>query len=117
MVASRRSFRVAEQVREVIGKTLQEASDPRFELLTITSVIVSSDLKSAKIYWINSSDKFKVDDILKALNKGASFFRRHISMVLKLRAAPQIRFYFDDTTKTMLEVHELLNRIKTDEEE
>ena len=117
MASSRRAFRIAEQVREVISRSLLETADPRFNLITVTSVVVNTDLKNAKVYWVNSENKFKVDDVTKALNKASGFFRKQVSGKLKLRSVPEIRFYFDDTTRTMLEVTELLNRIRSDEEE
>ena len=53
-MSQRRIFQIGERIREVIAEQLQRVADPRFELVTITSVMVSPDLRNAKVYWVVS---------------------------------------------------------------
>ena len=50
MANKRRVYKVAERIQGLIAMELQRVADPRFHLVTITSVVVSPDLRNAKIY-------------------------------------------------------------------
>ena len=45
MSERRRTYRVAERIREIIAWELQRTADPRFHLVTVTSVMVTADLR------------------------------------------------------------------------
>jgi ribosome-binding factor A len=112
-MSQRRLFRVAERIQTLVASTLPQAADPRFGLVTITSVMVSPDLRQAKVYWVIAGDGSKRQAAEQAFIRAASFFRRIVAKELGLRHAPQLRFYYDDLLDTCAEVDRLLQQVET----
>jgi ribosome-binding factor A len=107
MAAKRRVFRVAEQIRNLVAMELQRVADPRLEMVTITSVVVSPDLRYAKIYWM-VADQSRVEDVQDGFLSAAGHFRRLLARELGARFVPEIKFFYDDTYDTRDEVDRLL---------
>ena len=95
---SRRTERIAEQLRSEIARVLrEEASDPRTRLVTLTRVDVAPDLSNAIVFWsaLDIRDEASAEDTQHALNCAASFVRRHLAQSLSLRRIPALSFRYD----------------------
>lgn len=95
---SRRTERIAEQLRSEIARVLrEEATDPRTRLVTLTRVDVSPDLSNALVFWsaLDIRDAESAEDIQDALESAASFVRRHLAHALSLRRVPALHFHYD----------------------
>lgn len=114
MANKRRTFKVAEKIREVISTELLHLADPRLTLITITQVVVSSDLGHAKIYWNVMGDAARIPEVEKAFAGAAGHFRSVVAKDLDLRFAPSLSFYYDTTMDTVQEVDRLLKRIPSE---
>jgi len=109
MAESNRARKVAELLQQELAILLRhQAKDPRFNVVTITAVDVSPDLKNAKIYF-SLLDETKKNDTLAALNKAAGFFRVKLAEAVELRIMPQLYFYFDDSLARADKISQLLN--------
>ena len=111
MPSERRVYMVAERIRDLIAVELGRAADPRFNLVTVTSVMVSPDLRHAKAYWTVSGGKERVPEVEAAFLKAEGLFKRALSKELGIRFVPVIRFYYDDTLDTVDEVEKLFERV------
>jgi ribosome-binding factor A len=112
MVSDRRTYRVAEKLRGIISRELIVIADPRFFLVTVTSVVVNQDLSEAKVYWSVTGGKERLQEVTEAFAASASILRKNISKPLGLRTVPRLRFFYDDTLDTMAEVGKLLAKVK-----
>ncbi len=95
---SRRTERIAEQLRSEIARVLrEEANDPRTRLVTLTRVDVSPDLSNALVFWsaLDIADAAAAEGTQHALESAASFVRRHLAQSLPLRRIPALRFRYD----------------------
>jgi ribosome-binding factor A len=117
MANKRRVFKVAEKVRALIAMELQRVADPRFFMVTITSAVVSHDLRHVKIYWVTSGDAQRRNEVGEAFEGAAGMFRRMLGKELGTRMVPDLRFYYDDTLDASEEVNRLLSRIRRPEAE
>ncbi len=120
MARNRRVFQIAERIRELTAQYLIQSADPRFNLVTITSVMVSPDLGSAKVYWVVSflSDvdrQARIDEVDEAFEAAQGHLRSTLGKQLGIRFVPQLRFYYDDTLDTVEQVERLMGRIKASE--
>jgi ribosome-binding factor A len=124
MAGNRRVYQVAERIKELVAEHLLYTADPRFNLVTITSVMVSPDLRNAKVYWVVSflSDMDRderIAEVNEAFDAAQGHFRRVLAKQLGVRFVPDVRFYYDDTLDTAEHVERLMERIrptgKTDE--
>lgn len=95
-----RSHRVADFIqRELSGLIRSELNDPRISpMLTIASVEVTRDLSVAKIYY-SVFDPTERGPTQEALGGASGFLRRQLARQMKIRAVPELRFYYDDSAE------------------
>ncbi len=108
---SSRPKRVAEAIKnELSVLLLREVADPRLAAISFSQVVVSPNLKQAKIYFVLpvGGDAKKV---LQALRKARGFFRSHLAKTLNLRYTPDLAFYFDDINEEVDRIDTLLREI------
>lgn len=115
MATKRRTYKVAERLRSVIAMQIQRLSDPRFSLVTVTSVNVTPDLRNAKVYWSVVGGKERAAEVEEALQGAAGVFRRELAQELGIRFVPEIRFYYDDTMDVIEQNEALFKRAKIGE--
>ena len=104
----------SERVNELIRRELvlllkQKTKDPRFKQVTITDVIVSRDLTSAKVFFSVDEDSNKIVGTL--LNKASGFFRSSLSKNLDFRHIPSLSFIYDKTPNTGARIDDLLSKL------
>lgn len=111
MANQRRTYRVAEKLRGLVSQEILHAADPRFFLVTVTSVVVNTDLTEAKVYWTVSGEKSRIAEVEDAFKHAAGMFRSQIGRALGTRTVPRLRFYYDNTLDTVDEVNALLANV------
>jgi ribosome-binding factor A len=111
MNGKRRAFKVGERIQEVIARELLRMSDPRFDLVTITGVIASSDLRHAKVMWVVSGGKDRIAEVKEAFEAASGCLRTRVGKELQLRVVPKLVFFYDDTLDVQEEVESLMERI------
>lgn len=108
----RRVFQIAEKIHAVLATELQRLADPRFFLVTITSVMVTPDLRTARVYWVVTGDKARIPEVEEALESAMGVFKRVLGKGLGIRFVPELRFFYDDTYDVQDEVSMLMNRLR-----
>jgi ribosome-binding factor A len=109
----KRSRRVAELLREEISRIiLYELKDPAVGLVTITSVKVAEDLRSAKVYVSVIGDSEVREASLTGLGRASHFIEQRLRGRTDLKYAPHLTFYFDDTLDYADTINRLLQKIK-----
>lgn len=116
-MAVRHKDRVADMLHQFLGEEIRKLRDPRLQLLTVTSVKVAADAKSARVYWSALESTFgegaedategptdmpaeQKKEISKALEKASGFLKKQISSALPLRYVPDLNFVFDETARS-----------------
>lgn len=114
---SRRTERIAEQLRSEIARVLSvEATDPRIRLVTLTRVDVAPDLSRAVVFWsaIETDGAGSVEHVGAGLRSAASFVRSRLSQVLPLRRIPELHFRYDPSLVQGDEMLALLRTLSAD---
>lgn len=96
----KRSERVADALQRELAELLRtELDDPRVELANITSVDVTRDLTSAKVFvsFIGQRSAEQCAEAIAALNGAAGFLRGRLAGVIRLRILPRLHFIHDTT--------------------
>ncbi len=117
---SNRQLKIGQQIRFLISSFLIK-EDFIFENfdsknLTIVDVILSSDLKNAKIFVsTNSISENKL--FINELNKKSKLIQRKIASNLTSKFTPKIKFLFDNSFEYSNKINSILETIKqvTDE--
>ena len=106
----RRPERLAEALREEIAEVVGfELDDPRVEMVTVTEVKVSDDLRDAKVYVLVDGSEDEIAKALRALQNAATFVRQQVSLNLSMRFAPHLHFVRDTAEENASRVSSILN--------
>ncbi len=112
---SQRQLRVQELLKSALNEILikGESKNPKLDnlLITITHVDVSPDLRNAKFY-IVPSDVKKTEIIINEFNVSKKTIRKKIVDKVKLKYAPEISFFFDETINEIKRLDELFSSEK-----
>ncbi len=94
----KRSARIAKDVHRLLGEALTfQVRDPRLEGVVITNVVVTDDLKLAKINWtlLSGRDPRHILEAEGGFEKARGLFRRLLGSELELKSVPELKFYYD----------------------
>jgi len=92
-----RNKRVEDVIHKAIASAIrQDFKDPRVGMVTVMSVTLTKDLKSARIY-VSVLEEEKVTETIAILNKGVGFFRSCLASALRLRVVPRLQFVYDES--------------------
>lgn len=113
-----RSEKVAGEIKHklntAMSKDLSEISG--LGLVTVSKVIVSPDLKLAKVYLSFLGNKLPVDECLEKINNKKKHIRFILAKHIVLKYMPDLNFYHDDTIEYADKIQRLLNEVRKDEE-
>lgn len=111
-MSSRRMLKVNELIHEEISDILQKKiKDPRVGFVTVSDVIVSDDLRYAKVFITVYGSEEQKSQSLVGLAQARGFVRRELGKRIRLRYTPEIIFKFDDTLERSTRIMELLKEI------
>ena len=109
---SRRLLKAAEAIREVVSMAiLTELRDPRVKNVTVVSVDMAPDMKSAKVNISIMGDEKQQALTLSGLQNSAGFLQRKIADRIESRYTPRLTFVIDKGVKNSLEVLRILNEV------
>ena len=116
---TQRQLRVGEEVRHALTMAIErgEIHDPALagQVITVTEVRVSPDLKNATAFVIPLGGD-GATDIAAALNKASGFLRTWVARNVRLRHVPRINFIVDLTFDEAAKIGGVLNdpRVRRD---
>lgn len=113
---SRRTQRIGESVREVLGGLLQrQVKDPRIGFVTITAVRVTPDLSKAHVYYTVLGDPEQRQETAEGLHSASPFLRSELAARMRVRSIPELVFHYDDTTERGERVDRIIHELHRDE--
>ncbi|MEX2254066.1 MAG: 30S ribosome-binding factor RbfA [Acidimicrobiia bacterium] len=101
-----RKLRVNEVVRETIADHLERMEDPRLELVTITGVDVSPDLRHANVFYGTLGRKDP--EIAEAFEAASKPLRAALGREVRLKYVPALHFREDPAIEAGQRVEEIL---------
>lgn len=96
-----RPEKLEDQVQFLISTLLlRELRDPDLGFLTVTAVRMTADRGIAKVYYTVLGEADQQARTAHALTRATGFLRKHLAKRLKLKKAPELRFYPDETLES-----------------
>ena len=90
---------------------LTEVRDPRVKNVTVVSVDVAPDMKSAQVNVSIMGDEKQQKLSLAGLQHSAGFLQKKIADGIDMRYTPRLSFVIDKGAKNALEVHRILTEV------
>ena len=115
---SRRQEQVGSVIAETISEIIRtEVHDPRVaEMVSITYVKVSPDLRDAIVYFSIIGTEQEWKDTEEGLNKAKGFIQKLLGERIFLKVTPRLRFVPDHTMERAQKIEQLIEEnIKTNE--
>lgn len=108
-----RTQRVSEAIREELAEIVSyEMDDPRIGAADITEVLVSPDLRHARVRLHLAGDEAEREGTLQALGGARHYLRRELAERLRLYRVPELHFEADLETVSTGRVESLLRRAR-----
>ena len=105
-------------IQQVLSDLLtRKLKDPRLEMIVITGVDVSPDLKQARVYFSRYGRPEEVRQSTAGLQKAAGFIKRELGARLQLRYVPELQFVHDASYEYGDRIEALLKNLKREAEE
>jgi ribosome-binding factor A len=117
-----RSRAMGETVREVVARILlEEIADPRIDLVTVTGVDMSPDLRHANVYVTTSGDEARRREMLDGLQSAKGRVRTLLGQAIRMRYVPELHFRIDPAVDEAVRIADALRaeresgRVRDDE--
>lgn len=91
-------------------------SDPRLEMVTVTGVKMSQDLKDAYIFFTVASGEKAQKDALHGFESASGFIRSSLAKQLGLKYMPKLRFLHDSSFDYGARIDSILKSLKNDDQ-
>lgn len=112
-----RPERVADLVRAELATILRrEMKDPRVGLASISDVVVSRDLKHARVRVSVLGEEETREEAVETLRGAKGFLRSLLARRLRLRTVPDLRFELDRGAEHSQRINEILEGLHDDAE-
>ena len=114
---SRRTDRINEQLREEISMLLtRQIKDPRLDgVISITRVVSSADLRSARVYISVMGNQETKQSALAGIQSAASFLRRELRDRINMKHTPFLSYELDDSLAEADQLLRLMNQVKAED--
>jgi ribosome-binding factor A len=111
-----RQKRVSELIKREISVILQqEMQDPRIGFVTVTKVVVSQDIKHAKILISIFGDDTAKKTSMEAITSSMGRIKGMLASRVKLRYMPTIQFQLDTSIEYSAHINDVIFRLKKEE--
>ena len=112
-----RAERVGGQVQKVLAGLIRKGvNDPRLAQATITGVILSRDLRIAKVYVAAHGDAHDEQALLAGFQSAKGFIKRELARALGLRYMPELKFFYDASFDYGAHINRVLKSIQLNDE-
>src|SRR5512136_2943876 len=115
-MAYKRSDRVGDMIRQVIGEMLRrDLNDPRLSLVTLTEVKVTEDLKIATVFFSAMGNPVQEEASLHGLQSAAGYIKKRLGRELRLRFVPELLFKVDHSFDYGKRIDRLIESVQDEE--
>mgnify|MGYP005857504053 CR=1 FL=1 len=111
MAAGQRLRRVNEAIRQVLAEAIgRELADPRLELVTITEVRATPDLRDARVFF-TTLDPRRREGSRRALESARGILQARVAAALGTRQTPHLSFVYDELQQRAQRLSRLIDEV------
>lgn len=102
-------------VAEISDILRTRVKDPRLGFVTITDVVMTKDLRIARVYFSVLGNEAERTNTVKALESARTFIQSEIGSRVRLRFLPELRFFLDTSLEYGARIESLIAKIHSSE--
>lgn len=100
---------MADQIRRILGHLFDTRVDlPAVDLLTVTRVELSSDLKNASVYLSFLNPRPNAEAVIKKIFGRKKELRYRMGSQLQIKYVPQLKFFVDKELEQSARIHAII---------
>ena len=109
-----RNTRVAQQLRQELSQLMmQEMKDPRIRLASVSEVLLSGDLRQARVFVSVIGEDHDREQVIHALRHAEGFLRGAISHRLEnLHSCPRLHFELDESIAQSIHMSKVMRDLE-----
>ena len=107
--------RINSVLREVLADEIEGLKDPRLEMVSVTGVETSPDMRRATVFF-SALDLSTAGDVQEALEHAASRLRRAIASQVRMKYVPALEFRLDSGVAGGERIDSILRSLHGEEE-
>ena len=116
MLPGRRASRVGDLIlREIADLLMTKVKDPRVKKTTLTGIIVSKDLRYARVFYSLIGEEQEILEAQKGLDSARGFIKREIGLRMDLKYIPDIVFRHDPSLAFGDHMEKLFRKLRDEE--
>lgn len=112
-MANNRTVKIQEEFKRSLSEIfLTDLKDPRkSDMITVTRVMVTADLKYAKIYVSIYDSPEKISSTMDALKSAEGFIRARLNDKVRLRRIPSLEFVHDASIEYSVKISKIIDDV------
>lgn len=111
-----RTEKVSEEIKHRLNSAMsKDLMEIHAGLVTVSRVIMSPDLKIAKVYVSFLGNKEPAEKLVERINNRKSHIRFLLGKQLTLKYTPDLIFFYDDSMDYADKINKLLNEVRKNE--
>ncbi len=108
-----RAERLKELFQEQVSLLLRQVKDPGLTgFLTVTGLDLSTDRKTATVFYSVLGSDAERESAGKALQRAAPYLRELLKKKIAIRTVPNLKFAYDDTPKKASRIDALIHKLE-----
>jgi len=118
-VTYNRTDRLSEEIKKEVSHIIHnELKDPRISgMCSVMNVLVTRDLRYAKIYVSVLGNEKEQESTLEGLNRAIGFIRKELGKRIKIRYTPEISFVLDTSIEYSVHISKIIDEVNRQREE
>lgn len=117
-MVNKRSARLSEAyLKEVANIVHSEIRDPRLSGVYVTQVVFTPDLRLAKVYFNVSGGRLREEEVIQGFERSKGFLKRELNRRINIKYAPDLKFYYDESSEVKAEIDRLFDQIESEPDE
>ena len=102
---------MSEDIKRELIALVRELKDPRVagQFLTVVRVDLTRDMSVARVYVSSMEGVERAKSAVKGLESAAGLLRRELGLRLRLRKAPELRFFADDSAEYAIKIDKTIS--------
>ncbi len=109
--------RLEKELVRLLNNTLRTGmKDQRLKWVAISSLKLSPDLTTAKIFFSNLDLTEPREELIKLLTKSSGFMKKQIAGAKIMRTIPELKFQYDDTEERASRIDGIFSTIKAEDD-
>lgn len=103
-----------ELMRQLAQIISREVDDPLMDMLSITRVETTVDLRECKIYF-SLFDESKYPEAVNVLDKMNKFIRVHLGRKIRMKFLPELKFIPDNSIKYSVDMYRKIEEVRKED--